>query len=274
MTVADPIQGLAYHRITFDERARLVDDGGLPHAVANGGVDVLAHGWNASHAGAEGLYQDMFGNLAAQLGPRVGTTAAVGLFWPAAMFPEDDPSTAHGATGTPSTGAELAETLTTAFPTCGDELKRIGELLDDQPHGLAKLSELHNLATSLLTDQLGADEDSGEPIEAGFDPTALFGLYAATTRQAPAPLAVHGLLDPFATLWRWARDVLRILSYYEMNNRAEITENTGSASVGWLPGAPLTASAKVTTGSPAQSQVITDSSYSTMHQFRLGKGNG
>jgi hypothetical protein len=71
----ESIQGLAYYPITFDENATTQDTGPLTTALSAGGIDdvfILAHGWNATPASADNLYQQMFGHLAAQLGPRLG----------------------------------------------------------------------------------------------------------------------------------------------------------------------------------------------------------
>ena len=221
------IRGLNYYRVTLKTETAppTVDDGGLAHDLEAGGIQnlfVLAHGWNATLQYAESLYQDMFGRLAGQLGTHLGTSAAVGVFWPAAVFPEDDPATPQGAAGTPPTGTELADTLAIIFPHPDQQadLKRLGYLLDKQPHDPARLSEFYSIMARLVNGQLGADDDSGQPITGGFDPVAVFGLYPAANRQPPAPHELHGLPDPFVTLWHWAREVLRILSYYVIKARA------------------------------------------------------
>jgi hypothetical protein len=227
----ESIQGLAYYPITFDENATTQDTGPLTTALSAGGIDdvfILAHGWNATPASADNLYQQMFGHLAAQLGPRLDRTAAVGVFWPAVVFPEDDPSTQAGQSNTPASGQQLADTLKQVFPTHTDDLDRIGRLLDEQPHDLAALEQFRTLTAGLIPDQNTTDNDTGEPATFTDDPVSLFGLYSAMTNQHPhSTVAPQALFDPFPTLWGWGRDVLRIMSYYQIKARAGVIGQTG-----------------------------------------------
>src|SRR5438105_8634354 len=101
------IAGLRYYEVTFAADGTLSSDGTLPAAVSAGGggirdMFVFSHGWNNSVSGARGLYQAMFTLLAGMLGPDLPASAAVGVFWPSLLFPEDDPSTPD----TPSTGKQ------------------------------------------------------------------------------------------------------------------------------------------------------------------------
>src|SRR6201992_3976782 len=114
------ITGLAYYEVDCTPDGSLNTatggDGGLPAAVAAGGITdlfVLSHGWNHGVVSARDLSQGMFGLLAAQLGTHLSSSAAVGVIWPALLFPDDDPATAPAV---PSTGAELAKALTPSFP--------------------------------------------------------------------------------------------------------------------------------------------------------------
>jgi len=94
------IRGLRYFEVDFNADGGLNTDtgagsGGLPEAVAAGGISdvfVFSHGWNTGVASAQDLYNDMFGQLADQLGPHLGTSAAVGVIWPSLLFPDDAPA--------------------------------------------------------------------------------------------------------------------------------------------------------------------------------------
>ena len=73
------INGLAYYEVDFNADGTLNTatgggDGGLPAAVAKGGITdlfVLSHGWNNGVDSARDLYQAMFALLADQLGDAV-----------------------------------------------------------------------------------------------------------------------------------------------------------------------------------------------------------
>jgi hypothetical protein len=188
----------------------------------------------------------MFGLIADMLPPdRADTTGVVGVLWPSLLFPEDEPadsgpvverSAATQSLGafvaptpglqamTPSSGAELAQSLAPAFPGQEEELARIGALLDQQPQDPDALTEFHRLVNGLVTTPGDAEEDSGES-QAMTHPTGrvfdiMAGLAAVTPGDAQA-------FNPFQKLWTGAREVLRTLSYYEMKNRAGVVGRSG-----------------------------------------------
>jgi hypothetical protein len=139
------INGLAYYEVDFNadgtpNTATGGGDGGLPAAVAKGGITdlfVLSHGWNNGVDSARDLYQAMFTLLADQLGTQLSSSAAVGVIWPSLLFPDDDPDNAPVV---PSTGAQLAAALTPAFPQQQQQLATMGQLLDQQPQDPAALN--------------------------------------------------------------------------------------------------------------------------------------
>lgn len=236
------INGLPYYEIDFNADGTLnttsgSGDGGLPQAVANGGITdlfVLSHGWNNGVTSARDLYQAMFGLLADQLGAHRSTSAAVGIIWPSLLFPDDDPDTAPPE---PSTGAQLATALAPAFPDQTQQLHMIGQLLDQQPQEADKLVEFHSLAAGLVTTAPQGSEDAGESALLTADPATALGQAAA---MAPAPPTnAEGLGNPFAGLWAGAREVLRTLSYYEMKNRAGVIGKTGLGPLLAKLGGPL-----------------------------------
>lgn len=226
--MADSISGLSYWEIQFDAAGALLADGGLPAAISAGGIDdlfVFSHGWNSSTVSARRLYHGMFGLMAGLLGGRLQRTAAVGLFWPSLLFPEDDPATAPPpATG--SDGAALAAALAPAFPSQAANVARIGTLLDEKPQDAAALEEFHRLAAGLVTTpNPGGPEDAGQESAKTAPTGAVLGHFAAMSKT-PAS-AAEGIGNPFTTMWHGAREVLRSLSYYEMKNRAGVVGHNG-----------------------------------------------
>jgi hypothetical protein len=239
------IDGLAYYEVDFNADGSLNTangdgDGGLPAAVANGGIAdlfVLSHGWNSGVDSARDLYVAMFGLLAAQLGTHLSSSAAVGVIWPSLLFPDDDPATAPAV---PSTGAELAAAYAPSFPGQQQQLDTMGQLLDQQPQDPTKLTEFHQLVNGLVTTKPQGIEDTGEAALLTADTATAFGHAAAMAPHA-APSA-QGIGNPFAGLWSGAREVLRTLSYYEMKNRAGVVGQHGLG--------PLLASLRGPSGPP------------------------
>jgi hypothetical protein len=234
----------AHWEIEFDKAGGLVDDGGLAGTVGEGGptdLFVFSPGWNTGRDSARELSNAMFGLIADALPPdRRASTGFATVLWPSLLFPEDEPAAdgpvlAGPAAGwgaselpplvpapEPSTGAELVSALALAFPEQRDDLVRIGQLLDTRPREMGRLSELHRLASCLVTTPNHAVDDDGESIAR-----------TARTRVALESLA---LLAPgaggrpgdlFGTLWDGGRELTRVLSYYEMKNRAGLIGQAG-----------------------------------------------
>jgi len=231
--MAAPIAGLRYYEVTFDESGSVSDDDGLRAAVSAGGIEslyVFSHGWNNSRSGAAQLYQAMFGLLTGMPGLDSATSAAVGIFWPSLLFPDDAPpepdSPPPAAPADQSSGAQVAAALAPAFPQQANALKEIGTLLDSQPQDAGALQRFHDLAGGLVTTpNPGGPEDAGMEAAKSGDTAAVFG-HAAAMSKMPAN-AAQGLGNPFASLWHGAREVLRTLSYYEMKNRAGVVGKAG-----------------------------------------------
>jgi len=236
--------GCPHWEIEFDQAGELVHDGGLTRAVWQGGptdLFVFSPGWNTGRDSARELSNAMFGLIADALPPaRRSSTGFVTVLWPSLLFPEDEPAadgpvltgpaaawgpndlTPLVAAPKPSIGAELVAALTPAFPEQYDDLVRIGELLDTRPREMGRLAELHRLASCLVTTPNQAVDDDGESIAR-----------TARTRVALeslamlAPGAGDGLGDQFGTLWDGGRELARVLSYYEMKNRAGLIGQAG-----------------------------------------------
>ncbi|MFZ3302485.1 MAG: serine/threonine protein kinase, partial [Mycobacterium sp.] len=184
MRIVTDFNGLTYYEVDFNSDGTLdtaggAGDGGLPAAVAAGGINdlfVFSHGWNSGVDSARDLYQAMFGLLANQLGGHLSSSAAVGIIWPSLLFPDDDPDTAPPV---PSTGGELAAALTPAFPGQQQQLATMGQLLDQQPQDPAKLTQFHQLAAGLVTTPAQGVEDTGEAALLTADTATAFGHAAA-----------------------------------------------------------------------------------------------
>jgi hypothetical protein len=221
---------MPYYEINFNADGSLNTtgggDGGLPAAVAQGGISdlfVLSHGWNNGVTSARDLYQAMFTLLADQLGQHRSTSAAVGILWPSLLFPDDDP--ASPAPHAPSTGVQITAALAPAFPDQQAQLTTIGRLLDDKPQDPAKLTEFHSLVSGLVTTDPQGVEDAGESALLTANTGAALG--AAATLAPRQGGDAQGLGNPFAGLWSAGSELLRTMSYYEMKNRAGVIGKNG-----------------------------------------------
>jgi hypothetical protein len=210
---------------------------------------VFSPGWNTSVDSARGLSVAMSALIAEQLAPtRRQSTGFLTALWPFLLFSDDEPA-ADGpiidADASPNTrdvpaasvaapsrtvsGAELALSLSPAFPNHKAELARIGVLLDSRASDPLQLAELHWLASGLVTTTNPGPEDDGESTaRTARTRTAL------DTLASLAPPRDHGCqVGAFDRLWLGGRELLRVLTYYEMKNRA--------ARVGRLALAPMLA---------------------------------
>ncbi|MFD0568534.1 hypothetical protein ACFQ0T_03605 [Kitasatospora gansuensis] len=153
--MADPIAGLPYWEVRFDQDGHLLDDGGLVAGLPGTGVHelfVFSHGWNNSDTGARNLYHYTFDELSHQIDQFApawqGKVGVVGVFWPSLLFPEDAPDTPS----TPSTPAELAAALAPGLAAPQQNtLARITDLLEQQPQDPQQLANCHELLADLVT---------------------------------------------------------------------------------------------------------------------------
>lgn len=225
----EPINGLRRFEVQFnaDGSFNTEDggDGGLPAAVATGGITdlyVMAHGWNNGVASARALYDAMFGLLAGQLGDRRATSAAVGIIWPSLLFPDDDPATASAQPASPT---QVAAALAATMPDQKRTLDELGRQLEIQPQDPVELKKFVTLATGLVTTAPQSEEDSGE--SAILDSDAMKVLGHAATLAPRSTGNAQGSGNPFTRLWSGARELLRTMSYYEMKNRAGVVGERG-----------------------------------------------
>ncbi|MEJ2889215.1 hypothetical protein [Actinomycetospora aeridis] len=244
-----PIAGRPFWVVDFDQDGRPLGDDGLAQSPQRGQVRdlvVLCHGWNNSREGALGLYADLFGRMAPLIAPD-RSVGFVGVLWPSLLLPDDVPAAtgpvmagsagagggaqASGAAPTPvppgpaASGAAIAEALAPAFPGREDTLAEIGALLDRAPEDGAELRRCHDLVVSLVArPDAGKDEDTGELALLDATPREAFETMAGLAR--PDVGDAQGT-NPFAGLWRGAKEVLRTLSYYEMKDRAGVVGASG-----------------------------------------------
>lgn len=244
--MATPIGGCRHWVIQFGSDGRPGPDDGLAAAMGPDGpgdLFVFSPGWNTSEQSARELSAAMFGLIADALpAARRAGTGFVTVLWPSLLFPEDEPAAdgpvlagpraAHSVDSPPSplppprpsSGAELAAALAPAFSDQKDDLARIGFLLDTRPRDPERLAELHWLASGLVTSPNDAHEDGGESTAR----TACTHVaFEAMAGLAPACGSHAQGRDLFGTLWDGGRELFRVLSYYEMKNRAGVVGRVG-----------------------------------------------
>ncbi|MCI2421575.1 hypothetical protein MOQ72_29495 [Saccharopolyspora sp. K220] len=240
------IGGVPYWEVEFDAKGALRQGGNLPETIATTGLRelfVFSHGWNSSFDGARELYSAMFGLIAGMLSTaQRANTGFVGVLWPALLFPEDAPAETGppvprssapqvlGALASPhpaekmSSGADLAKALAPAFPNQEERVEQIGQLLDQQPQDRDRLLEFLRLARGLVTTSDNAPEDDGEAAVLNAPPGRVFDAMAAL---APVDGGIAQQPNPFGRMWQGAREALRVLSYYEMKERAGVVGRDG-----------------------------------------------
>jgi hypothetical protein len=253
------IRSAPYWELSFDKDGVLLDDTGLAGELAASPVEdlfVFSHGWNSSADGARGHYDFMFDQIAQMASGRA--LGFAGVLWPSLLFPQDDPaadgpvlgdvadtqSTPLAAAGPPpaqaavSTGAAIAAALAPAFPGREADLATLGALLDEQPQDPAQLVAFIQLTRSLIGTPDSAEEDRGEASVLTASPRNLLDGMAALA--PPATSDVQAGWNPFSHLWRGAKELLRVGSYYEMKNRAgTIGRNGLGPLIGRIAAAPV-----------------------------------
>ncbi len=254
----EQLAGRPYWTLDFtaDAVLRSPDQQAFLDEVAASGVRelfVLSHGWNTGEADAEDLYQSL-GSLVSQALPAasgLGSVGFVGVHWPALWFPDrpasgadlagggDAQSSAPPAAAAVSadqqlTGTQLAQTLRDSFD---DEARtavdRLGQLIDEgaaaaaggqepEERQQARLAEFHDLLQRLLPEPTAVtDEDRGElALLASDDPARDYAFIAGRFGGPASGGSAQGLQDTFRNVWRGAKDVLRVASYYLMKARA------------------------------------------------------
>ncbi|BBH69222.1 hypothetical protein ACTI_59070 [Actinoplanes sp. OR16] len=249
------IRGLPYWEITFDKDGNLTDDTGLQSELAADELFIFGHGWNSSPAGARRHYDFMFDQLA-QMAPGHAVGFA-GVIWPSLLFPQDDPAPDGPLLASPadtqstpllppgpspaqapeSTGAEIAAALAPAFPNHQADLATLGGLLDQRPQDPRQLLAFIDLTRGLIGTDNDAEEDRGEAMVLTAAPRTV--LDTMSMLAPPEQSDAQAGLNPFGALWKGAKELLRVASYYEMKNRAGVVGQRGLGPLlGRLAGRP------------------------------------
>jgi hypothetical protein len=246
---------------SVDDLAREMADEGVADLV------VMSHGWNTGPDDAEALYTSLGPMIADQAAHAagLGPLGFVGVHWPSIWWPDapeshprpartgdamssgdstpDDDGRAAAAAPEPS-GAVFAAALQPGFPHDDERaaLEQLGRLIDEgaaaaaageEPEAAqrARLAEFHRLLTDLLPPGNAPAEDAGEVefLDRG-DPEAFVEL-ARAFGSVPEGGAAQGAGDVFRTVWKGAKDGLRVFSYYTMKARAGVVGSEGLAPV-------------------------------------------
>lgn len=194
---------------------------------------VLAHGWNNDQDMATDLYRRFFAPCRDLAGPRV-RLGYVGVLWPAIRFPDEpipdfEPSvTATGPGPAPGAGPRLDEPtrllLARTFPGHDDELRRIGELLEERSAVPSRLYEYGRLVRNLVAvhqnsaaQRFANDTWAGEPAMLTDDAVEVCQVFAAAM-EGTGQQELFGSLRK--RLWNGAHELLRQAGYYAMKRRA------------------------------------------------------
>jgi hypothetical protein len=250
----DTLAGRPYWQLHFTEDGRLEDAAqadALVREVAREGVAdlvVISHGWNSGPKSAERMYAELLPLVVEQMGqvPGLGSCGLVGLHWPSIWWPETpatDPGPGRGGDAqstsdvavavAEASGTRLAETLREGFQDDGRRaaVERLGRLVDEgeeaaaqgtEPYETqrARLAEFSRLLSELLPAEAIGEEDSGELSFLDRDDPQAFVELARAFGNVPTAGAAQGAGDVFRTVWKGAKDGLRVFSYYTMKARA------------------------------------------------------
>jgi hypothetical protein len=266
----EELSGRPYWRLHFTEDGTLADgsvDDLLREAAAEGVTDlvVMSHGWNNGPDTAERLYRSLGPLIVDQAArtPGLGSLGFLGLHWPSIWWPEgpaagraagrsgDTMSTGDDGNVVPAeeappelSGAELAASLQQGFPDDGQRaaLEQLGRLIDEgeaaaaaggEPEGAQqdRLAEFHRVLTGLRPPGDAPAEDAGEEVFLDRDDPEAFVELARAFGSVPEGGADQGIGDVFRTVWKGAKDGLRVFSYYTMKARAGVVGSEGLAPV-------------------------------------------
>ena len=249
--MAADIAGLPFGEIHFDENGGFLDSEavesflqGLP-ALGLTDLFIFSHGWNNSQPMAQLLYERFFTQLS-QVASTLGTPGqprlrdakigAIGLYWPAMRWAdEDSPTPAVAASlggAAPPSDAKLVSDLKMVFQTpkqqrALDEMAQLLQARSGEPNDLLRFRELMNvLATQ--QDATEAPEDNGE--QKGLLEDAPMNVFSRLGALSPRPRqeGAAALMGPVVEdLWDGAKEALRVLTYWQMKLRAGVVGQEG-----------------------------------------------
>jgi hypothetical protein len=213
---------------------------------------VISHGWNNDRAEAEDLYERFLtnadaaivGNAPAGLGAR--RFAVLGVLWPSKKFADKEliPSGAAGVAGAvpASELTEKLDALVDAFdvPDAAERIARLKKLvpkLDDSESACRQFAaEAQGLVSGVAGNPATDAEDGADSFRA-MDPADLFGrMSQPVSFLSPTPSVdeggaagigfgindggAAGLMDFVSGVVSGARNVLNLITYYQMKDRA------------------------------------------------------
>jgi hypothetical protein len=210
------IAGLPFCELHFDEAGALTKRvSPLPPHITD--LFVFAHGWNNDYTDASDLHENFFEQLAAELveqEPQPGVRVAlVGVYWPSALWPDEEPPIVE-TTGFPLFGPvdrDWTEELKKAFraPAQRAALDRMRELVDERPANPESVAEFRRLLATI--------GPGVEPLD--FDALADTAP-PERVEETPLPASV-------IRLWRGAKEAVRVTSYAAMRARATVVGEAG-----------------------------------------------
>ena len=238
--------GAVFKQAQVDAVLKLVGQPAQPNAVTD--LFVISHGWNNDIPEAEGLYASIFGKVdevLAQASPacvnvRARRAAVVGILWPSKKFDEAS-LIAGGAAGMGANDAAVLKQsldLLTSFvgtPDASKSLKRAAALAPTLAKSLDARDEFVRIVRSFMPH----DVNSEEPVT----PEDLFTLdgdqllqrlsrpaHDAQTRGGSGGGAA-GFGDWIGKAVDGAKNLVNLVTYYQMKNRAGVVGEKGAYDV-------------------------------------------
>nr|WP_142218148.1 serine-threonine protein kinase [Streptomyces sp. SLBN-118] len=201
---------------------------------------MFAHGWNNSPSVANQLYSAFFAPFPGLTGDgvRLGYVAVV---WPSMKFtdeliPDFRPS-ATAAPLDPGLDEATQDALARLFPGHDGTVRRLAQLLDEQPESEAAFAEFGSLARQLteapaggvagacFTDDLPHDEQ-GPPAVLFEDALTMCRRFAFALEESEEVTEKEPAVESFSIggglkkVWKGGKELLRQTTYYAMKRRA------------------------------------------------------
>ncbi|MET7620700.1 serine-threonine protein kinase [Streptomyces sp. NPDC005408] len=230
-----------YREVTFDK------DGDVNAAQRDSLAEMdvtdlvmFAHGWNNSPSVAGRLYSAFFAPFPGLTGDGV-RLGYVGVVWPSMKFADEPIPDFRPSAVAPPLDATLdkatQDALVELFPGHDATVRRLAQLLDEQPESEVAFAEFGALARQLteapagglggtfFRDDLPHDEQ-GPPAVLMEDALTMCRKFALAleesvevTEKEPA-VAAFSIGGGLKTVWKGAKELLRQTTYYAMKRRA------------------------------------------------------
>lgn len=223
---------------------------------------LFSHGWNNDRTVALALYQRFFEEMSRILSdnnfPKKNRSATIGLagvIWPSILWPDDAASNTTailsggvggavgvGAGGPPvaavATPGEVREELNKVYDAGQQQtlLNELINLLEQQPKNDDAVSEFRSKMAALLASEPAdtpADHKQPDYAEGAISQLSdnewrdLLGVLASDPNLPQESTGGGAAFDHFNTLWKGAKQALRIATYWQMKQRAGIIGKEG-----------------------------------------------